>query len=381
MQKTLNQYKKYLFISFYILYIVLLAIREFKHQEYNWDMLPYMAVILSYENSDINSVHDSVYNIIKEQIPANDQKLLTDGGIAMRKHSAENANYFKDELPFYTVKPFYTKLSYWLYKAGVPLTKATVLPSIISYFFIGVLIFFWLKKYLNPFLLSPVCLLIMLCRPVLTTASISTPDFLSALMLLSAFYFLIEKKSFGGICVFLVLSIFTRLDNIIPSLFIIMLLTFTNKWKEKISLKKFLFAALVMCGSYFFVSYNAQKYGWSVFYYPSFISHLNPDYDSHLPFSISNYFSVVHSQIMSGLSFSDLTLFLLLGLTLFINDRTIQIKTLDLGQLLFIVFVLIILTRFILQPAIADRFYITYYISITVLLIKKFGLKFEQNTM
>jgi hypothetical protein len=381
MQKTLNRYKKYLALSFYILCIALLAIREFKRQEYNWDMLPYMAVTLSYENSDINSVHDSVYNIIKKEVPANDQKLLIDGGIEMRKHSAENANYFKEQLPFYTVKPFYTKFAYWLYKAGVPLTKATLLPSVISYFFIGVLIFFWLKKYLHQFLLLPVCLLIMLCRPMLAAASVSTPDCLSALILLFAFYFLIEKRSFAGVCIFLILSIFIRLDNIIPSLFIILLLTVTDKWKEKVSFKMFLILAIIMCGSYFFIAHNAQQYGWSIFYYPSFISHLNPDYDSHSAFSISNYFSVAHSQIISGLSFSDLISFLLLGSLLFINGNTIQTKTFSFDQLLFIVIVLIIFFRFILQPVIADRLYITYYISIVVLLIRKIGLKFERNTV
>jgi hypothetical protein len=66
---------------------------------------------------------------------------------------------------------------------------------------------------------------------------------------------------------------------------------------------------------------------------------------------------------------------------LFIDDHKIQTKTLSFDQLLFIVIVLIIFLRFILQPVIADRLYITYYISIVVLLIKKIGLKFERNTV
>jgi hypothetical protein len=216
---------------------------------------------------------------------------------------------------------------------------------------------------------------------MLTTGSVSTPDCFSALILLFAFYFLVEKRSFAGVCIFLILSIFIRLDNIIPALFIILLLTITDKWKEKISFKMFSIVAIIMCGSYFFIAHNAQEFGWSIFYYPSFISHLNPDYDSHSAFSFSNYFSVAHSQIISGLLFSDLVLFLLLGSLLFIDDHKIQTKTLSFDQLLFIVIVLIIFLRFILQPVIADRLYITYYISIVVLLIKKIGLKFERNTV
>jgi hypothetical protein len=362
---------KILFISIYLLCIALLALREFRNREYNWDMIPYMGVILSYDSSDTKYLHDTIYNIIEKQVPANDYKLLVNGGIGARLHSAENADFFSKQLPFYTVKPFYTGFVYFLYKTGVPLEKATVLPSIISYFLIGLLIGYWLKKYLHLYLALPVSLLIMLCRPMLATAGISTPDCLSALILLIAFYFLIEKKSLVGICVFLMLSIFTRLDNIIPAMFIISLLTFTPKWKEKLSLTTFSIVASIMACCYFIVSLNARKYGWSIFYYPSFISHLNPDHDTQLPFSLSNYFSVAESQIKSGLFFSDLVLFLLLGFLLFIDQRLVRLKELNFDQLLFVVFILMIFSRFILQPLIADRVYIAYYIGILVLLIRQ----------
>ncbi|HUZ61623.1 MAG TPA: hypothetical protein VMU83_22795 [Hanamia sp.] len=370
---TNKNYLKNIFLFIYVVCIMLFALHAFKRQEYNWDMLPYMSIILSYDNNNLNFVHDTIYKIIKEQASVANYKLLTDGGLKMRKLSAENASYFKQQLPFYTVKPLYTKLAYFLYKAGIPLTEATVLLSVISYFFIGLFIFYWLKKYMNLFLVLPSCLLIMLCRPVYSVADISTPDCLSALFLLAAFYCLIEKKSVIAICIFLILSIFTRIDNIIPGAYIILLITLTNKWKEKISFKKCSFILMAMCISYFLITYNVREYGWNIFYYPSFLSHLNKAYDSHLSFSFSNYFLVAKSQIMSGLFFSDLILFLLLGLMLFIDRASIQRDFLNFEQLLIIVLILIIFTRFILQPIISDRFYIAYYISILVLVIKKIG--------
>jgi hypothetical protein len=364
---------KHIFLTVYILCIALFAIFKFKKQEYNWDMLPYMAIILSYDDSDINHVHTSVYNIIKEQTPPADYKLLVDGGVEMRKHSAEYADHFKQQLPYYTIKPLYTRLGYFFYKTGVPLTKATLMPSVVSYFFIGVFIFYWLKKYVHQLLLLPLSLLIMLCRPIFSAASVSTPDLLSGLILLLAFYFLIERKSMLFICIFLILSIFTRLDNIIPAVFIILLLTFTNQWKEKISLKKISLILLAVSASYFFVSYNATKYGWNIFYFPSFISHENLSYDDRLQFSFSNYFSIARAQIMNGSFFSDLILFLLLGLILFIERNSFQFKPQNFDQLLLIVIILAIICRFILQPIIADRFYIAYYITILILLIRKYS--------
>ena len=149
-------------IALYVVCIALLALREYKNQEYNWDMIPYMSIILSYDNADISSVHDTVYNTLKQQTPANDYNLLSDGGVEMRKHAARDAGFFADQLPFYTVKPLYTRFGYCLYKIGVPLTKATLLPSIISYFLIGILICYWLKKYIHIFLALPLSILIML---------------------------------------------------------------------------------------------------------------------------------------------------------------------------------------------------------------------------
>ncbi len=370
---------KILFISIYLSCIALFAYRGLKKQEYNWDILPYMAIVLSADDSNLNFVHDQVYTIIKEQAPPADYKLLTDGNIPMRKQAAANANYFAQQLPFYDVKPLYTRSAYYFYKAGIPLSKAVVFPSVISYFFIGVLIFFWSKKYLNFFIALFSCLLLMLSAPLLSVAQISTPDCLSSLILLIAFYFLIETKSLAGISLFLALSIFTRLDNIIPALSVTFLLAFTDKWKEKVSFKKYLLIILLMCGCYFLVSWNARKYGWSLLYYPSFIMRLNPNYDNHLSFSIANYISVAHSQIMTGMFYSDVGLFVLLGLLLFADQKSFQVKNLSFDQLLFITIISTIFFRFILQPIISDRLYIAYYISILILVIKKNGLKSHQE--
>jgi hypothetical protein len=159
-----------------------------------------------------------------------------------------------------------------------------------------------------------------------------------------------------------------------PSLFIILSITLTNKWKEKISLKKLSFILLAICISYFLVTYNVREYGWNIFYYPSFLSHLNTTYINS-SFTFSNYFEVTRSQIMTGLFFSDLFLFLLLGLTLFIGSFSIQLRALNFEQLLIIIIFLIILTRFILQPIIADRFYVAYYITILVLVIRRISFR------
>ncbi len=85
---------------------------------------------------------------ISQQKKYND---LVDVNDNYRKLMAENASAFKTQLPFFDVKPIYLLSAFIFYKIGVNLTYATVLPSIISYFLINVISFFWCKKFNLPF--------------------------------------------------------------------------------------------------------------------------------------------------------------------------------------------------------------------------------------
>ena len=87
-----------------------------------------------------------------------------------------------------------------------------------------------------------------------------------------------------------------------------------------------------------------------------------------------DYFALAKSQAMTGFFFSFLSLFIFLVLLLLWNGNGIHFKKLSLEQTFGLVFLLIILIRFILQPAIADRFYIPYYLSVFVFLAKKISL-------
>jgi hypothetical protein len=367
---------KHFIVSVYILCVALLSIHAFHKQEYNWDTLPYMAVVLSYENHDANFVHDSVYRIAKQQIPTGSYQLLTDGGLEMRKQAFSSALYFQQQLPYYAVKPLYTKIVYWFYKRGTPLLKAVLIPSVASYFLTGVFIFFWIKKYASVFLSSCLSVLILLLRPVFTSANLATPDFLSALFLLFAFYFLLEENKLFPVCLFLILSISARLDNIVPSVVIILSLRFTDIWKQKISLLKIGSLLLIMAAYYLMVSSGAKKYGWSLWYYPEFISHLSAAYNNS-SFSFSNYFAVMRSQIITGLVSSELTLFLFLSAVLIYTKNISRSNKLSPDDLLLLTCLVIITIRFILQPVIADRFYVAYYIIVLILVVKKISTRIQ----
>jgi hypothetical protein len=364
---------KNLFLLVYAAIILLVSVYSLKNPAYNWDMLPYMAVILSYDHADAATIHNNVYTIGKEKIPATFYNRMTDPSSQYRDRVLKNSEAFQQQLPFYVAKPLYTGAGYLFYKAGVSLPKATVWPSVIAYFFIGLLLFYWLQKHVAVFFAFAGSLLLMFSAPLLSVAKLSTPDAISGLLLFAAIYSIAETRSLLWTFIFLLLAVFARLDNIIPAIFFLTTIAFTNKWPGKISVSRYLLLLIGLLLTYFAVSFNTASFGWSLFYYPSFVKQLNPSYDINSSFVFKDYIALVKSQLMTGLFFSFLSLFCFLVLLLLWNAQPLNFKQLNLEQTVAIVFALVILTRFVLQPLITDRLYIPYYLSIMVFLVKKYS--------
>jgi hypothetical protein len=222
----------------------------------------------------------------------------------------------------------------------------------------------------------------MLSAPMLEVAKTSSPDCLATFLLLMVFYLLIEKKSLPWTFLFLLLSIFARLDDIIPCFFILSLLAFTNKWKQKLKIKGYILMILTMVIAYFLITSSALKYGWNLLYYPSFAKHLNISYEASANFSFKDYFILFYTHFISAFFFTHFILFILLALILFIDKFQLKYRQLTFDQSLIIVIFLSIVLRFILQPLIADRFFVVYYLLIIILLIKKYSeFTFYKNSM
>ena len=133
---------------------------------------------------------------------------------------------------------------------------------------------------------------------------------------------------------------------------------------------KAVFGVSLLMLAYFSVAGNARAYGWSSLYYPAFLKQLNNSYSAHASFSFSEYVALAKSQLGTGFYFSFLSVFLFLSV-LFLSNASFRLKELTMEQLLAILFVLVIIARFLLQPLIADRIYIPYYLSLFAFLVKK----------
>ena len=366
--------KKIFAILLYCLFLLCLvpvAVFSYKHPANNWDMLGYMAIVIRMDGIKDNAeVHRITYKTAKENIPAPDYKQLVDSS-GPRGKLAGDPFLFGKILPIHVVKPLYTWFVYIFYKAGLNLPAATVAPSLAAYFLTGLLLFHWMKKYLRPLFAFFTSLLLMTSIFIIATAKLSTPDMLSAFFLATAFYFILERPDMRWLFLFLLLSVFTRVDNIITSFFIISFLFVTDKWSIKITKKQYALMLFFLASAYLIIVLPVRQLGWNVFYYSEYSKHMNFNRDFDKSLSLTDYFSYMSSKIVTGLVSSQFTFFMFLAALILFQPLPIKLRSFSFDQLLVLMLLIIIATRFLLLPDFSDRFYLAFYLVILFALIRK----------
>ncbi len=341
---------------------------HYKHPRYNWDMLPYMAVVLGYDHTE--DVHRQIYSTAKKEIPQQAFHQLTDSTNKYRWSVFQSAQIFTLQLPYYVVKPLYTGLAFIFYKSGIPLTKATVLPSLISFFFIGILFFYWLQKYLPVIVAMIAAAAIAVWGPIMAVAGLSSPDGVSALILLAACFCLVENKNPAWVYVLAFISIFARIDNILPAVFLIFFMIYKKRSEGPRPWITGTIAAAACIVCYLAVGMLAKEYNWNMLYFSNYFSRMNPEYEVQDTFTMQNYWALIKSQSMSGLYYSQLPLFFFLSVCI-ITYRWKVLQQRNHPEIFLIAGIwLIIFLRFILHPMAADRIYLAYYLVILLLLVK-----------
>jgi hypothetical protein len=358
------------FVFFFCLLPV--AIFSIKRPAYNWDMLAYMAVVIRMDHPDPQQIHQLTYAVAKENIPSSAYSNLTDSSSVYRRRMAESQSDFYQQLPFYLVKPFYTGIIYLLNKAGFTLISSTILPSVFAYFLIGMLLFHWLRKYFRPWTSFLAGLLLMYSMPLINLAGTSTPDCLSSFLLLAAIYFILEKPSLLFGFFLLILSGLCRIDNLLTASLIIGFLFFSGQWKPGISLPKFLLMMSVLILCYFSVTFwLAREFGWNLFYYPRFIRYYNLSYALQNSFSLKEYLKLSYSHAITALVSTHFTLFVFLALLVMVLPFPISKWNFDFDSQFCLLLICIMVLRFILYPNLDDRFYLSFYLAILVLLVRR----------
>lgn len=152
---------------------------------FNWDLIPYMAIVLGYDGHAPAEAHRLSYQLVQQLPPDVAQALLHE--VPYREQCFQDPAFFEAQLGFYRVKPLFTGMAWAAYKAGMPLYKALQVPAIVGFALLCTVTLAWLRRYLRvgAAVLVAVGILASLATQL---PRLITPDALSAGLLLLFFY-------------------------------------------------------------------------------------------------------------------------------------------------------------------------------------------------
>lgn len=207
----LNTIKRGTIPFIYILAMAAAFLSGWKKPFYNWDMLCYMGAVVSFEEKDPQTVYNTVMQAAKAEIP--------DWIFQQHVKNALSAEYtaYMDQVPLCQIKPLYTGTAWVLHKLGVPLAESTWRISNICFLILAVVMFLWKPMFLprSAWLLLSLLICFAWDFPVASIAKLSTPDGMSTMLSITAFYALLKKRSVLAFCVLGVLSTLARPDAMI----------------------------------------------------------------------------------------------------------------------------------------------------------------------
>jgi hypothetical protein len=307
----------------------------------NGDLPYYIATALTKEGkTDQQALSETKY-IIRTEVAGSKQGLLL--------YNMEFAE--KNILDYYRIKPLYVLIIYFLHQVGFSFVFATLIPSLLSFFGIGCLVFRWSMKILEPLPALIFSMILLLTNPCMILARLSTPDAISNAFLFYCLYRIYFGKKYYWTVLILMISLFIRLDNFIA---VFVLLTLLKWWPDN----QFRLKTYLLClfpGIFIAVGINYK-------FEPEFWWFLRVTYLQ----SASAYGLQVLVYFLS-LSQSFLPALVLIGFVAFFkkNTKFPEKASYILGGICCIIFV-----RFLFFPSFEERFMTGYYLTAFLVLLE-----------
>ena len=280
------------------------------------DMIGYLGNALLYRTQNVGELHRRVYAEVRTW--PNAKALMGDSGHeeqdASRKARAEHPEYFAEFLPCFAIRPAYNTLLFLLSPLG--LTKAAILISVLSYFFIGWLLLAWTHRPL-------LSLLVLLTPPLVSLGRSPVSDAFALLLAFSALVLIFEKELFLPGLILLLGALFARTDYIFlaaPVLVALWWLGEVNWWQAAVLS---LLAVLVVLS----INHFAGDYGVQMLYYRNFVRQPIAPAEITVHFSWQQYWAAFRSGMMNLMNSAFLP-FSILGIIGFRGNRVLPIVAL-----------------------------------------------------
>ena len=260
---------------------------------YDWDLVAYVGSAIALHERDSSVIQQKAYAALRTGLPEDDYADIATG-TDFRSDVAKNADHFRQQLRFYQIRPLYIWTLAGLHRLGMRYVEATRVVSAVAFFFIGVLIDGWLRRYVGE-IQAATCAILLLLAPVLfTSARTGSPDALSALVVLLGIYLSIERDAVVVGSALLLLSLPLRTDNVL-FVFLFLGVEALRASGKRIRATTAL-AAVAAVAVVLMINQTEHSYPWAVLMQNTATPIANPA-DVSAKISPRDYFAAVHDMV------------------------------------------------------------------------------------
>ncbi len=349
-------------IEIFFLYVLLLAgvARHLYYKPiYSMDSIQYMGNALLMEEREPVRIHQRVYAEVQRYVPKVEREGLLGYEVGApadqnksRQERASNAYTFAEFLPLFAIRPLYNQTLWLVSKTGLGLVRSGLLISVTSYFFLGVLAFIWLGRYMSPVFTLAFSILLMISPPLLDLGRETTADPLATLVAFASLYLIFEKQRLFPGVILLLASIYFRTDFVVLAGPVIL----ACWWERRIELWKAAVLAIVAVASVLCINHFAGDYGMGMLYYRNFTGVPVAPGEMTVRLSARDYFLALRAGI-TLLMASFFLPFLLLGTAGMALRRTRALFEVTLGY---------VFLHFLILPNWQERWFGVFYLSMAV---------------
>jgi len=344
----------------YLLLLGFISIHVYRTPVYSFDSLQYMGNAVLMEEHDPVLVHRIVYSEIDDRIPqiARENMLGHEVGAPVDQNRslqerATNPYRFAQFFPCFAIRPMYNMVLYLVSKTGLGLVRAGILISASSHYFLGILIFWWLIKYVSDFAAFCIGIMTMVSPPLMELGRENTSDGLASLIAFAALYLIFQSRNLLPGLILLLASIYFRTDFVVLAGPVLLALC----WERRLAFWQGAILSGTALASVFLINHFAGDYGLRMLYYRNFIGTPSAPGEMTVTFSFRDYLVAFRSGItlMANRFFIP---FLLLGTVgVALRSRLWVIGAITTGY---------VMLHFIVLPNWDERWFSIFYLTMVV---------------
>lgn len=231
----------------------------------NFDMIAYIGSIISWGTDDVDAIYQASLAAFKLAVwPAYYED------ISVTNKLTNNAEAFRQLLPFYNIRPLYLGVVYITHQTGFGLAESTWIVSALCFAALSITLYFvpLLHWWKSLWLLA----LVGLCwiggyTPMKDLARLSTPDCMAVLFMSLCILAALKRWHTGWFAVFAMLAVLSRTDSAITVTACCILFWYMRY----LHLPYAIGISLISLAMTFGIHHYAGYYGWEVLFHYSLI--------------------------------------------------------------------------------------------------------------